>query len=72
MRAELNKVPTRLALPSKQVDLTIAAGAEALRNDTSFTGALRSMGTIVTAGKDRMAPTAASAAPAPSEMTVSQ
>jgi predicted acylesterase/phospholipase RssA len=72
MRAELNKVPTRLSLPQKQVDLTIAAGVDALRNDTTFTGALRSMGTIVTAGKDRMVPSAPAAAPVPAQMTVSQ
>jgi hypothetical protein len=42
-RDRLNKVETRLALPTKQVDLTIAAGSQALRNDTAFAAALASM-----------------------------
>jgi hypothetical protein len=71
-RAKLNRVATRLALPTPEVDLTIAAGTEALRNEPTFIGALRSMGgPLVTAGKDRMLP-GAIAVPTPSEMTVSQ
>jgi hypothetical protein len=35
-QAKLNRVPTRLKLPVEQVDLTIAAGREALRSNDSF------------------------------------
>ncbi|MDH4985539.1 patatin-like phospholipase family protein [Aminobacter anthyllidis] len=35
-QAKLNRVPTRLKLPVEQVDLTIAAGREALRGNDSF------------------------------------
>jgi predicted acylesterase/phospholipase RssA len=70
-RAALNKVATRLVLPKAQVDLTIAAGSEALQNEPTFIGALRSMGAVVTSGKERMLPGSV-AEPAPTRMTISQ
>jgi NTE family protein len=69
-RADLNRVETRLALPTKDVDLTIAAGSEALRKDPAFVGVLRSMsGPVATAGRERMLPDEA-APPQPSQLTV--
>jgi predicted acylesterase/phospholipase RssA len=57
MRAELNKVATRLALPTREVDLTIAGGNEALHRDPAYVGAMRSMTSpMVTAGTERIAP----------------
>jgi hypothetical protein len=47
MRSQLNQVKTRLTLPRNQVDLTIAAGREALRNDPTFAGALASFDGVV-------------------------
>ena len=44
MRAQLEKVPTRLSLPTPQVDISIAAGEEALRNNLTFRAALKDMG----------------------------
>ncbi len=66
-RASLQKIPTRLKLPTAEADLAIAAGAEALRNDTTFIGALRSIAGADTAGKSRMMTTPAAAA-APTQM----
>lgn len=45
-RAPFQKIPTRLKLPVEQVDLAIAAGREAVRNDPTFRGALRSLAGI--------------------------
>jgi predicted acylesterase/phospholipase RssA len=73
-RAKLEKVPTRLKLPTDQVDLTIAAGEQALQRNPTFIGALRSMGGApVVAGKERMIPGSAAPLPAaPSQMTVTR
>ena len=59
MQAKLNKVATRLVLPTGDVDLTIEAGREALRRSPEFNGFLRSLEGFSTEGK-----TLLSAAPA--------
>ena len=41
---QLNQIPTRLKLPTEQVDLAIAAGLKATRQDPEFNGFLRSIG----------------------------
>lgn len=43
MRAELNKIPTRLRLETAQVDLAIEAGQRATRADPEFNGFLKSL-----------------------------
>jgi NTE family protein len=67
-RARLQKILTRLKLPKDEVDLAIAGGAEALRNDPTFVGALRSITGAETAGNSRMVPSPAEAAAAPVPM----
>lgn len=44
MVAKLNEIPTRLKLPTEQVDLAIAAGEMATRRDAEFNGFLRAIG----------------------------
>jgi hypothetical protein len=58
MRAQLEKVPTRLSLPTPQVDISIAAGEEALRNNLTFHAVLKDMGIA-------KAPATANAPPTP-------
>lgn len=41
---KLNEIPTRLKLPTEQVDLAIEAGLQATRQDPEFNGFLRSIG----------------------------
>ncbi len=41
---KLNEIPTRLKLPTEQVDLAIEAGMQATRQDPEFNGFLRSIG----------------------------
>ena len=43
MQAQLNQVPTRLRLPTGQVDLVIEAGRQATRANPEFNGFLRSI-----------------------------
>jgi predicted acylesterase/phospholipase RssA len=68
-RARLQKILTRLKLPTAEVDLAIAGGSEALRNDPTFIGALRSIAGAETAGKSRMMPSEAAAVPMPTPIT---
>jgi predicted acylesterase/phospholipase RssA len=68
-RAKLQTIKTRLKLPQSEVDLAIAGGAEALRNDPVFIGALRSMGGASVAGKERLVP--GTVVTTPSQISVS-
>lgn len=49
-RDKLNEVPTRLALPTDQVDLVIAAGEEATRRNPDLNGFLRAIDANPAAG----------------------
>lgn len=73
MERQLQQIKTRLKLPTPQVDLAIAAGSTALRNDPTFIGAMRSLQGISTDGKQRMPPAQPGPAspPAPERLTVS-
>ncbi len=62
-RGRLQNIATRLKLPTEEVDLAIAGGAEALRNDQTFAGALRSIAGAEIADKSRMVPSAAAVVP---------
>ena len=68
-RAKLQNIKTRLKLPQSEVDLAITGGAEALRNDPVFIGAMRSMGGASVAGKERLVP--GTVVTAPSQFSVS-
>ncbi len=68
-RAKLQNIKTRLKLPKDEVDLAIAGGAEALRNDPVFIGAMRSMGGASVAGKERLVPD--TVVTTPSQLSVS-
>jgi NTE family protein len=52
---QLNAVPTRFKLPPEQVDMVIAAGAEALRNDSAYRAFLSDLGGRTSAGRQAAA-----------------
>jgi NTE family protein len=53
--AQLNAVPTRFKLPPEQVDMVIAAGAEALRNDSAYRAFLSDLGGRTSRGRQAAA-----------------
>ncbi len=55
---KLNEVPTRLALPTEQVDLVIAAGEEATRRNPDLNGFLRAIDAAPTPTGTRITPSA--------------
>jgi NTE family protein len=53
--AQLNAVPTRFKLPPQQVDMLIAAGAEALRNDPAYRAFVSELGGRTGSGRQTAA-----------------